>query len=105
MEDMIKQIAQIDSVAVNTRKNNEQALKEKKQQYENEMASYKEEMLAKAKKQAEELYEQIVSSGMTGHNLEEEKCKKLALVAQNKYLRVKDVLLNEVFDELFGVEG
>lgn len=105
MEDMIKQIAQIDSVAVNTRKNNEQALKEKKQQYENEMTSYREETLAKAKKQAEEIYEQIVSSGMTGHNLEEEKCKKLALVAQNKYLRVEDVLLNEVFDELFGVEG
>lgn len=105
MEDIIKQIAQIDSAAVNTRKDSEQALKEKKQQYEKQISDYKEETLAKAKAHAEELYEQIVNAGETGHDLAEEKSKKLGLEAKNRYLKVETALIHEVFDELFGVEG
>lgn len=105
MEEIIKQIAQIDSVAVSTKKNSEQALKNKQQQYEKEMIDYREETLAKAKQRAQELYHEIVNTGETGHNLEEERSKKLALVAQNRYLNREEALLNDVFDELFGVEG
>lgn len=105
MEEIIKKIAQIDSVAVNTRANSEEALKEKKQQYEKEMADYRKETIEKAKERAQDLYKQIIDAGQTGHNLEEEKSKKLALVAQNRYLKVEEKLLSEVFTQLFGVEG
>jgi len=105
MNEMIKQIAQIDSVAVSNRKNSEQALKEKKEQYEKEMITYREESLKKANERANEIYNQIIETGNTNHNLEEEKCKKTALVAQNRYLEIEETLLNEIFEELFRVEG
>lgn len=105
MEEIIKQIAQIDSIAVNTKANGEEALKDKKQQYEKEMADYREETLSKARERAQDLYNEIVNAGETGHELEEEKSRKSALVAQNRYLEIEASLLNEVFGELFGVEG
>lgn len=105
MNEIIKQIAQIDSVAVSNRKDSEQALKEKKERYEREILAYREENLKKANERANEIYSQIIETGETGHSLEEEKCKKLALVAQNRYLEVEEKLLNEIFDELFRVEG
>ena len=83
MNEMIKQIAQIDSVAVSNRRNSEQALKERKEQYEKEILDY---------------------NGETDHNLEEEKCKKLARAVQNRYLELEEILLNQVFNELFRVE-
>lgn len=105
MDEIIKQIAQIDSVAINTKKNSEEALKDKKQQYEKEMADYREETLAKAKERAQELYNEIVNAGETGQKLEEEKSKKLAFAAQNRYLQLEEGLVDEVFAALFGVEG
>lgn len=104
MNEMIKQIAQIDSVAISNRRNSEQALKERKEQYEKEMLAYREESLKRANERANEIYNQIIETGETGHSLEEEKCKKLALVAQNRYLEIEEILLNEVFDQLFRVE-
>lgn len=104
MNEIIKQIAQIDSVAVSNRRNSEQALKERKEQYEKEMLDYREESLKKANERANEIYNQIIVTGETGHNLEEEKCKKLALAIQNRYLELEETLLNEVFNELFRVE-
>lgn len=105
MEEIIKQIAQIDSVADSNRKNSDEALKEKKQQYEKEMADYRGETIAKAEERAQELYNQIVNAGKTEHNLEKEKSKKLALAAHNRYLEIEETLLNEIFSQLFGVEG
>ena len=105
MEEIIKQIAQIDSVAVSNRANSDRALKEKRQKYENEMLVYREERIQSAHKQAEELYHQIIMTGETGNHLEIEKCKKSALETQNRYLEIEEALLNEVFNELFRVEG
>lgn len=104
MNEIIKQIAQIDSVAISNRRNSEQALKERKEQYEKEMLNYREESLRRANERANEIYNQIIETGETGHSLEEEKCKKLALVAQNRYLEIEKILLNEVFNQLFRVE-
>ncbi len=105
MDEIIKQIVQIDSVAVSNRKNNEQALKEKRERYEEEILTYREEHLKKANERAEELYKQIIAMGEADHHLEEEKYKKLALASQNRYLEVEEELINEVFDKLFRVEG
>ena len=105
MEDIIKQIVQIDSVALNTRKGNEEALRLKKEQYEKEITSYRKDTLQRAQERANEIYEQIVATGISGHNLEEEKCKKTALAVENRYLQIEEQLLQEVFKELFEEEG
>lgn len=105
MEEIIKQIAQIDLVAVSNRENSEQTLKEKRTQYEKEMQSYREERISKANKQAEAIYNEIVQMGEKGQQLESEKCKRSALRAHDQYLKIEEMLLNEVFNDLFGVEG
>lgn len=105
MEEIIKQIAQIDSVAVSNRANSDRALKEKRQKYENEILAYREDKIRSANKQAEEIYNQIIITGETGSHLETEKCRKSALETQNRYLEIEETLLNEVFNELFRVEG
>lgn len=105
MEEIIKQIAQIDYVAVSNRQNGEQALQERRAQYEKEMLTYREETLAKAHKKADEIYNKIVLKGEQGHDLAASDCQKVISNAKNKYLEIEQVLLNEVFDELFGVEG
>ena len=105
MEEIIKQIAQIDSVAVSNKENSEQALKDRREQYEKEIIAYREETLTKAKERAEELYNEIIMTGKTGNSLETEKSRKTAVVTQNKYFEIEPVLLNEVFNEIFRVEG
>ena len=105
MEDIIKQIVQIDAVAFNTRRGYEEALKLKKEQYEKQMQEYKESTLAEAREKAKEVYEQIVAVGMTRHHLEEEKCKMISLAVENHYLQVEEALLKQVFEELVVVEG
>ena len=105
MEDIIKQIVQIDSVALNTKKLTEESLKLKREQYEKEISDYRDEVITRAYKRADEVYEQIVSTGTQQHDLEEQKCKKIALVVENRYLQIEETLLQNTFNELFGVEG
>lgn len=105
MNEMIKQIAQIDSAAVSNRRNSEQALIEKKEKYEKEMLNYREERLKNANERAREIYGQMIESGEREYHLQEEKCKQLVLVAQNRYLELEEVLLEEVFNKLFKVEA
>lgn len=105
MEDIIKQIVQIDTVALNTRRGNEEALRLKKEEYEKQIEAYKESTLAEAREKAKEVYDQIVSVGMTRHHFEEEKCKKISLAVENHYLQVEEALLKQVFEELVAVEG
>lgn len=104
MEDIIKQIVQIDSIAFNTKLNNEESLKFKKEQYEEQIKAYQEEVLKNTKERAEELYTQIVESGMQQYQLEEEKSKQKALMIENRYLQVEKALLDKIFKELFLVE-
>lgn len=105
MEEIIKQIAQIDAVAFNTKKANEEALQKRKQHYEKELTEYKEEALAKAKKEAEKAYEEIMQSGKAAYEAEEKQCKRLTLHVKDHYLKVRERLLNQVFEELFEMEG
>lgn len=105
MEDIIKQIVQIDSVALNTKQLNEENLKLKREQYEKEMSDYRDQVLGNAYKRADEVYNQIVSAGTKEYDLEEEKCRKVVLVVENHYLQIEETLLSNTFKELFGVEG
>lgn len=105
MEDIIKQIVQIDSAALSTRKDNEQLLKLRQEQYEKKMEDYKKEVFEKAELKANAIYEQILGESMKQFHLEEEKNKHRVLTMENHYVEVKDQLLKEVFMKLFGVEG
>ena len=105
MEEIIKQIAQIDSVAVSNRQNSERALQEKRKAYEEQMETYRQKTLQTAHQKADEIYRQIIQSGEKGSYVESEKSRRSAVVMQNYYAEIKETLLNEVFHELFEVEG
>lgn len=104
MEEIIKQIAQIDSVAVSNRNNSEQALKEKRHQYEEEMRLYRENSLKKAEEKAKEIYKEIVSLGESGNQVEAAKCRQNTQAVTNKYLESEELLLKEVLNELFTLK-
>ena len=105
MNEMIKQIAQIDSAAVSNRRNSEQNLKEKQEKYEKEILDYREERLKAAQERGKEIYNQMIESGQKELTLQEEKTKQLTLIAENRYLELEETLLEEVFNKLFKVEA
>lgn len=103
MEEIIRQIAQIDAVAASNRKNSEQALNEKRNQYEEEMRIYRETSLATAEEKAKEIYREIVSLGKSGNQLEAEKSKQNAQAVMNHYIKSEEQLLKEVLDDILKV--
>lgn len=103
MEEIIKQIAQIDSVAASNRKNSEQALKEKRHQYEEEIRLYRESSLKKANERAKEIYKEIVNLGESGNQLEAKKCKQDTQAVIEHYKAAEAQLLKEVLSDLFKI--
>ncbi len=104
MEDIIKEIIRIDSVAVDTREKSEASLKERQLQYENQIKNYKMSVIEAAEKKAQEQYELIVEMGNKEYTLEEERSKKAILLLANRYLQIEAQVLDQVFNDLFPVE-
>lgn len=105
MEEIIKQIMDIDDVTLNNKRQNEQIVRQKKESYEKQMALYKEEKMQEAKQKAQMLQEQMIEAAKQEYSLQEEKSKKNAMLLENKYIQIESSLLNQVFEELFGVVG
>ncbi|MHC1750217.1 MAG: hypothetical protein AB9856_18265 [Cellulosilyticaceae bacterium] len=105
MEEIIKQIMDIDEATLNSKRQNEQTIKQKKESYENQIAQYKEEKMKEAQEKAQLLQEQIIETGKQEYHLHEEKSKKNAMLLENKYIQIENSLLDQVFEELFGVVG
>lgn len=105
MEDIINQIIQIDSVAFENKKKNEEFLIKKKQEYEYKIVSYRNEKIAIAKKKAELIYKNIESDLEKEQRLQEEKIKKISTQMENKYLQVENDVIKKIFNKLFVLEG
>lgn len=105
MEEIIKEIAQIDSVAVSNRMSSQQVLEERRRGYEQQIETYHQETIQKARERAEKIYNEIIMAGETRCHVEADQSRESVSTMQNRYFEVEKILLNEVFDELFGVEG
>lgn len=105
MEDIIKEIINIDSNALESKKQQEDRINERKAYYEAQMLAYENERLASARKAADEIYENIIKAAQEQYKFEEEKAKKQVLLIENKYLQVEGPLLEQVFNKLFLVEA
>lgn len=105
MEDIINQIMQIDSIAFENKKKNEEFLIKKKQEYENQLVSYRNEKIALAKKRAELIYENIEVNLEKEKNLQEEKIKKISIQMENRYSQVENDVIQKIFNKLFVLEG
>ncbi len=105
LDDIINQIIQIDSVAYDNMKKNQQFLLNKKQEYENIITNYRNEKIAIAKFNAEQINKSIDESLIRQEEAEKEKIKKISLELEEKYSAVEEELLQKIFNRLFISEG
>lgn len=105
MQDIIKEIAKIDTLAFNAKEKSQEVLQAKRNEYEVQMEQYEKQTLDKAEEKAKGIYNQIVENGKSESLLQEEKAKKMALSIKNKYMEIETKLLDEAFHELFMMEG
>lgn len=105
LNDIINQVIQIDSVAYDNMKKNQQFLLNKKQEYENIITNYRNEKLAIAQFNAEQINKSIEESLIKQEAAEKEKIKKIAIEIEEKYSAVEEELLQKIFNKLFLTEG
>ncbi len=104
MEDIINQIIQVDSVAFENKKKNEEALIKKKQEYENNIINYRNEKIALAKKNAEIIYENIETNLEKEKKLQEEKLKRISVEMEKRFTKVENDIIQKIFNKLFVLE-
>ena len=105
MDEIIKQIVQIDTVAISTKENNEEAIRRKQEKYEREIESYRQANIEEAKKRAEAIYNQILNMGIEESKLGETRSKAYSAELEERYMAVEAKLLEEIFQELLEVEA
>ncbi len=105
MDGIIEQIKQIDSVAFENMKKNEQFLLAKKQEYENIIINYRNERIALANFTAEQINKSIEESLKKQEMLDQEKIKKVSSDIEEKYLQIEEELISKIFNKLFVLEG
>lgn len=105
MEDIVKQIADIDSIAEEKRKSVEDNIKDSKEKYEKQMATYKKEHIEAANAEAKRIIDDLVSQGEAIAAAEEAKSQSIIKKVKDAYVKIEDGLLDEIFNELFEVEG
>ena len=101
MKEIIEQISRIDALAFENEQKNKTILANEKQRYEDEIKNYRDNELAAANEKAEIIYQQIVSDAKNEYQIQEEKIKKISGQINNKYLKVKNDVIKEVFEKLF----
>lgn len=104
MEEIIDQIIQVDSVAFENKKKNEDFLVKKKQEYENEITSYRNEKIAIAKKNAELIYADVEVNLEKEENIQKEKIKRISIEMENRYTQIQNEVIQKIFNKLFVLE-
>lgn len=104
MEDIIQEIAKIDSRVHTTKNQSEERIEARRKYYEEQMEIYEGERLKKAEAKATEIYDRILVAAEQQFKFEEEKAKQITLLIENRYLQVEDGLVEALFNKLFAVE-
>lgn len=105
MEDIIQEIAKIDSRVHMSKTQSEARIEVRRKYYEEQMETYEKERLKEAAQKGEELYNSIIAASEQQFKFEEEKAKQISLLIENKYLQVEQTMLTEIFNKLFAVEA
>lgn len=101
MKDIIEQIIEIDSLAFENKKKNEEYLKNKRQEYENKIIQYRESMLENAKTESEKILSQISEI-----NIDKPLGDSQGIEAkiESKYSQIEDEMVKIIFDRLFAMD-
>ncbi len=98
MKDIIEQIIEIDQLAFENKKKNDELLATKKQEFESKIAQYSQSMLENAKKESEKILSQIAEA-----NINQPSQKTFTNSIEEKYSQIEDKLVEIVFNKLFAV--
>jgi len=101
LEDIINQIMQVDSIAFENKKKNEDFLIRKKQEYENEIKNYRNEKIAIAKKNAELIYANVEATLEKEDTVQKEKIKRLSTEMETRYSQVENEVIQKIINKLF----
>jgi len=104
LDDIINQIIQVDSVAFENEKKNEETLIKKKQECDNKITGYRNEKIAIAKKNAELIYENVEIDLEKEKRMQEEKLKKISIEMENRYVKIENDVIQKVFNKIFVLE-
>lgn len=99
MKDIIEQIIEIDSLAFQNKKMNEEYLKNKRQEYENKIIEYRKSMLENAKQESEKIVSQI--SDVDYKKALEEKAN-INTDIEVRYSQIEDKMVKIIFNKLFA---
>lgn len=98
MKDIIEQIIEIDSLAFQNKKMNEEYLKNKRHEYENKIIEYRKSMLENAKLESEKIVSQISDVGYK-KSLEEKAIINTDI--ESRYSQIEDKMVKIIFNKLF----
>ena len=99
MKDIIEQIIEIDSLAFENKKKNEDYLKNKRQEYENKIIEYRQTMLENAKLESEKIVTQI-----SDIDFKKDSEGKVSINEriETKYSQIEDEMVEIIFNKLFS---
>ncbi|MDW5300263.1 MAG: hypothetical protein SA378_09015 [Sedimentibacter sp.] len=101
MKEIIDQIINIDNLADESKSRNEETLLKKKQEYEDILASYRNEKLENAKKYSQALYEETEAFIKNNDTVQKEKIQQISAEIEKSYLNSREALISKTLDKLF----
>lgn len=105
MNDIIKQIIEIDSVAFEKKNSNEELLIKKKQEYEYQISSYRKEKIEEAKKRAQIIADNVDVYIKESEKQESEKLVNISSIIDTNYKKSENELVDTIFNKIFALEG
>ena len=105
MKDVINQIIQIDTLADQNKKKNGDLLDNRKKDYMDKLATYRNEKIAIAKKNSELINQSIQENLSKQESNNNNKIKNVAVEMEKKYLQVEKDVMQKIFNKLFVLEG
>lgn len=104
LEEILNEIIQIDSIALENKNKNEDLLIKKKQEYEEKIINYRNEKLNMALKNAQSIYDSISDKTKKQEESKLEKTKKISLQIEKKYMQIEEELVHKIMKKLFEME-
>lgn len=105
MKEIIDQIIEIDSLASENKTRNEQALLNKKQEYEDRISEYRNEKLSDAKNKAEKISEETDAFIKENEKSQTEQLRNISASIDSAYSKAEKELIQKIFNKLFVLEG
>lgn len=105
MKDVIDQIIQIDNLAYENKNKYDEALLNKKKEFESMKDNYQNEKLEAAQNNAKKIFESTESIVRENEKSYNDKINQISSAIDKKYQKAEKELVKKIFDKLFVLEG